>query len=252
MGDLVYNRLIWVRTVQIVGIGVVPTPGNAKELAHPANRILLSMTIDYRIFCSSSHSLSVDRRKSRSSSFSIFRRSISYLYSAMLGSRTSPFLGRPLGFGGTPAASFRCFRLYRERNPRISLYVNPSFLPQEAFFFHCLLLLEQFNLTAFFGAMEGTRTPGLLIRRNPEAIFIHSEFYDDSQFLTFCRYFRNSLPLYSLHCLHLCASIFQFSDVQKMCKNVQRLLMLEKIGIQLFLRASNSMHLSPRTVSFSS
>src|SRR5699024_8965547 len=128
-GDLVYNRLIWVRTVQIVCVGVVPTPGNAKELAHPANRILLSMTIDYRIFCSSSHSLSVDRRKSRSSSFSIFRRSISYLYSAMLGSRTSPFLGRPLGFGGTPAASFRCFRLYRERNPRISLYVNPSFSP---------------------------------------------------------------------------------------------------------------------------
>ena len=72
-GDLVYNRLIWVRTAQIVGVGVVPTPGNAKELAHPANRILFSMTIDYRIFCSSSHSLSVDRRKSRSSSFSIFR-----------------------------------------------------------------------------------------------------------------------------------------------------------------------------------
>jgi len=33
---------------------------------------------------------------------------------------------------------------------------------------------------AFFGAMEGTRTPGLLIRRNQEAIFIHSEFYEDS------------------------------------------------------------------------
>ena len=112
--------------------------------------------------------------------------------------------------------------------------------------------MKSFDFMAFFGAMEGTRTPGLLIRRNPEAIFIHSEFYDDSKFLTFCRYFRTSLPLYSLHCLHLCASIFQFSDVQKMCKNVQRLLMLEKIGIQLFLRASNSMHLSPRTVSFSS
>ena len=84
--------------------------------------------------------------------------------------------------------------------------------------------------------MEGTRTPGLLIRRNPEAIFIHSEFYDDSQFLTFCRYFRTSLPLYSLHCLHLCASIFQFSDVQKMCKNVQRLLMLEKLELNCFYR----------------
>ena len=108
------------------------------------------------------------------------------------------------------------------------------------------------KLSWAFGAMEGTRTPGLLIRRNPEAIFIHSEFYEELIFYTIFRYFIISLPLYSLHCLHLCASIFQFSDVQKMCKNVQRILMLEKIGIQLFLRAANSTHLSPRTVSFSS
>ena len=128
-GNLVYNRLVWVRTVQIVGIGVVPTPGNAKEFAHPTNRILFPMTVNHSIFRLSSHFLPVDRRKSRSSSFSIFKRSISYLYSAILGSRTSPFLGRPLGFGGIPAASFLCFRLYRERNPRISLCVNPSFSP---------------------------------------------------------------------------------------------------------------------------
>ena len=30
-----------------------------------------------------------------------------------------------------------------------------------------------FGLTAFFGAMEGTRTPGLLIRRNQKGYFVH-------------------------------------------------------------------------------
>ena len=38
------------------------------------------------------------------------------IYSAMLGSRALPFLGRHLGLGGIPTASFFCFRLYRERN----------------------------------------------------------------------------------------------------------------------------------------
>ena len=44
------------------------------------------------------------------------------------GAGVTAFPGRPLGFGGTPAASFRCFRLYRERNPRIS-YMCPSVSP---------------------------------------------------------------------------------------------------------------------------
>lgn len=87
------------------------------------------MTMDYSIFCFGSHLLPVDCRKSRSSLFSIFKRSISYLYSAMLGSRLSPFLGRPFGFGRIPAASFFCLRLYRVKKSRISLYVKPSSSP---------------------------------------------------------------------------------------------------------------------------
>jgi hypothetical protein len=33
--------------------------------------------------------------------------------------------------------------------------------------------MKSFDFTAFSGAMEGTRTPGLLIRRNRMAHFIH-------------------------------------------------------------------------------
>ena len=38
-------------------VGVVPTPGNAKEFTHPANRILFPMAINYCIFCLCSHFL---------------------------------------------------------------------------------------------------------------------------------------------------------------------------------------------------
>ena len=33
--------------------------------------------------------------------------------------------------------------------------------------------MKSFDFTAFSGAMEGTRTPGLLIRRNRMAHFVH-------------------------------------------------------------------------------
>ena len=33
--------------------------------------------------------------------------------------------------------------------------------------------MKSFDFTAFFGAMEGTRTPGLLIRRNQKGYFVH-------------------------------------------------------------------------------
>jgi hypothetical protein len=34
--------------------------------------------------------------------------------------------------------------------------------------------MKSFDFTAFSGAMEGTRTPGLLIRGNRAASFVHS------------------------------------------------------------------------------
>ena len=74
--DLVYDRLIWVWTVQMPNVGIIPASGNAKELAHPANGIFLPMAVNHRILCLGSHFLPVDCRKSRSSLFSIFNRSI--------------------------------------------------------------------------------------------------------------------------------------------------------------------------------
>ena len=56
-GDLVYNRLIWIWMVQIGGIAVVLTLGNAKEFVHPVNWILFPMTINHRIFHLYSHFL---------------------------------------------------------------------------------------------------------------------------------------------------------------------------------------------------
>ena len=77
--NLVYDCLVWIWMVQLMNVSVIPTPGNTKEFAHPPNRILFPITVNHGIFRLCSHFLPVDRRKSRSSSFSIFSRSISAL-----------------------------------------------------------------------------------------------------------------------------------------------------------------------------
>src|SRR5699024_9924467 len=79
LGNPVYDCLVWIWTVQLMNVSVIPTPGNAKELAHPVNWIFVLMAMNHHIFCPCSHSLSMNCRKSRSSSFSIFRRSFSAL-----------------------------------------------------------------------------------------------------------------------------------------------------------------------------
>ena len=56
------------------------------------------MTVDNRVFCSRPHFLSVDCRKSRNSSFSIFNRLFSYLYSAIV---LAGFLPRCFGTAGS-------------------------------------------------------------------------------------------------------------------------------------------------------
>ena len=62
---------------------------------------------------------------------------------------------------------------------------------------------------------KGTRTPGLLIRRSQEAIFIHSRFYEQSMFYAIQSYFYVYNPLHFLYCLHINSSIFQLFNVQK-------------------------------------
>ena len=74
---------------------------------------------------------------------------------------------------------------------------------------------------SWFGAMEGTRTPGLLIRRNRMAHFSISSFGDRTSFQSNQRYFAVVILLHSLHCLHVFAPVIHPCDVQKMCKSVQ-------------------------------
>ena len=57
---------------------VIAASGHCKELAHDEYWILFSMTVNHRVLCLRAHFLSVDRRKSRSNSFSIFRRLFSF------------------------------------------------------------------------------------------------------------------------------------------------------------------------------
>lgn len=85
--------------VQAMNKVIVATSGHTKELTHDGYGILSSVAVYYPIRYLGLHFLSADCRKSRSSSFSIFSRLFSYLYSANV------FAGfRPLCLG-TPDCS---------------------------------------------------------------------------------------------------------------------------------------------------
>ena len=87
---------------------IVTTPGHTEKLTHDRYRVFVPVTIDYRILYLWPHFLSVDCRKSRSSLFSIRRRSTSFCRSCL---GTCPSLrGRPLGRGTFPDASLRSLR----------------------------------------------------------------------------------------------------------------------------------------------
>ena len=76
------------------------------------------------VLYSRSHFLPVNRRKSRSNSFSIFKRRILYWHSSIV---VYPlFLGRPLRFDGSPAAKRACSRLYRLIQFLICTFSNPN------------------------------------------------------------------------------------------------------------------------------
>ena len=91
---------IFLRSTQTMDEIIVSASGYLKEATHDGYRIFISVPVDHSIFCPWSHFLSVECRKSRNSSFSIFSRLFSYLYSA------SVFAGlRPRVFGRTGSFS---------------------------------------------------------------------------------------------------------------------------------------------------
>ena len=67
--------------VQTMNESIVSTSGYSKKIAHNGHRIFFPMTVDNRVLYLRPHFLSVDCRKSRNNSFSIFSRLFSYLYS---------------------------------------------------------------------------------------------------------------------------------------------------------------------------
>src|SRR5699024_2410375 len=70
------SRILF-RSVHSFDKTVIATSGHCKESAHGKHRIFFLVSVDHGIFCLCSHFLPVDRRKSRSNSFSIRRRRIS-------------------------------------------------------------------------------------------------------------------------------------------------------------------------------
>ena len=91
---------VFLRPAQTMDEIIVSAAGYLKEATHNGYRIFVSVPVDYCVFCPWPHFLPVERRKSRNSSFSIFSRLFSYLYSA------SVFAGlRPRAFGRTGSFS---------------------------------------------------------------------------------------------------------------------------------------------------
>ena len=126
ISDFLCQCGVFLGPVQILYKAVIAASGHRKESAHDKYRILFPVTVNDSIFCPGSHFLSVDCRKSRSNSFSIFNRRISRACSAIISPGSPPFLGRPFGFGKIPASSLVCLRLYRLIQFLICTLLNPN------------------------------------------------------------------------------------------------------------------------------
>ena len=108
---------------------VISAPAYSKELTHDRYGIPLLVSVYYHVFYLCPHFLSVNRRKSRSNSFSIFNRLISYACSATISTGSALFRGLPFGRSLSPAFIFRSFRRSRfNRSFTTFLSLNPQML----------------------------------------------------------------------------------------------------------------------------
>ena len=78
ISDFLCQCGVFLGPVQILYKAVIAASGHRKESAHDKHRILFPVAVNDSIFCLGSHFLSVDCRKSRSSSFSICSRLFSF------------------------------------------------------------------------------------------------------------------------------------------------------------------------------
>ena len=110
---LLYTNLfckfkVFRRAVHLFDVLIVTASGNLKNFAQIFYCILCTVPMNDCILETWLHFLSMDRIKSRSSSFSIFNRLISYACSATISLGWVSFRGLPFGRSLIPAASFWC------------------------------------------------------------------------------------------------------------------------------------------------
>ena len=90
---------------------------------------------------------------------------------------------------------------------------------------------------SWFGAMEGTRTLGPLIKRNQRATIVNSRNYASSLFLSLYRKFAFCICCILCTCHSLLHPLSRRSGVQKVCKNVQSQNQPLKTGIGFLCKA---------------
>ena len=80
---------------------------------------------------------------------------------------------------------------------------------------------ETVNRGFSFGALEGTRIPGPLIKRIQGASFVKFQKFEEALFLSYHR--KTRLCTHRIVCIQCNAlqPLSSYSDVQKVCKNVQ-------------------------------
>ena len=80
---------------------------------------------------------------------------------------------------------------------------------------------ETVNRGFFFGALEGTRIPGPLIKRIQGASFVKFQKFEETLFLSYHR--KTRLCTHRIICIQCNAlqPLSSYSGVQKVCKNVQ-------------------------------
>ena len=100
---------------------------------------------------------------------------------------------------------------------------------------------------SLFGAMEGTRTLGPLIKRNQRATIVNFQNYANSLFLSFYHKFAFCICCILCTCYPLLHPLSSRSGVQKVCKNVQSQNQPLKTGIGFLCKAGKPVGFEPKT-----
>ena len=100
---------------------------------------------------------------------------------------------------------------------------------------------------SLFGAMEGTRTLGPLIKRSQRETIVNFQNCADLSFLSFYSEFMFCICCILCTCYLLLHPLSNHSGVQKVCKNVQSQNQPLKTGIGFFCKAGKTAGVEPKT-----